>query len=143
MGGDRLDAVDGEYYDKAIVRLLEEERGKTLKLTITKAGNPLTVKVKKPMGLTVFSHKSHQYLHVKPEETESMKNSNDPKLGEQLSVGDRILSVDNVFSDEPKTLLKMMMERKEMDLTFLRYQQFDASNFCLKRRKNSHNKKSR
>jgi len=140
--GDRIDAINGEGGDEAIIlRQLERVRGKALKLTITKAGNPLTLGVSKPMGLHVLTHKTHPYLHVQPEEAGFMEKWKGVHPCEQLNVGDRIFSVNDVCGG-PETLLRMMKECQEMDLTFLRYQEFDASKLSPTRSKQKIRRKS-
>lgn len=132
--GDRIDAINDVAGDKAsILKNLERITGRTLKLMITKPEDPLTISMKKPMGLNVMVHGLNAYLHVKCEQKGFIKNWNDEHSGEQIGGGDRIISVSGVCG-AATTLLEMMQASEEMDLTFLRYRQFDSSKLSSLRR---------
>lgn len=120
--GDRLDAIEDYGGDKdTILNQLRELTGNAARFTFTKPGKPLVVRgVKKPIGLKVFVHSAHSYLHVEPENTGSMKKWNDEHPDDQVRAGDRIVSV-NCVSGEAETLVDIMTCVDEMDLTFLRY----------------------
>merc|ERR1719240_4127 len=133
--GDRIDAIEGKAGNAAsILKGLEQLTGSVAKVTfvITKPKKPLTIRVKKPIGLQVISHFTHAYLHVKPENAGSMKQFNDAHPDKQVRAGDRLVSVNGV-KGEAATLIEIMTKSDEMYLTFLRYPLFDDAMNSLKK----------